>query len=139
MRGCTPAPQDGRIKLAVSVHEQGMTDMSAEENKALLAQFSDDVWSGRPPYDDAWIKEIQAAFPDLRATPDRVLAAEEDEHVVILFTVTAARCGDYKGFPATGKPITFRGTTTARLENGQIVEEFPFKEKMGSVMIDQNL
>ncbi len=112
--------------------------MSAEGNKALFLQFFDDVWRGRPPYDDAWIKEIQAAFPDLMATPDRVLAAEDD-HVVILFTVTATHQEDYKGIPATGEPITFRGTTTARLENGQIVEEFPFLEKMGAVMIGQNL
>ncbi len=112
--------------------------MSAEGNKAVFLRFFEDVWGGRPPYDDAWIKEIQAAFPDLMATPDRVLAAEDD-HVVILFTVTATHQEDYKGIPATGEPITFRGTTTARLENGQIVEEFPFLEKMGAVMIGQNL
>ena len=112
--------------------------MSAEENKAMFLQFFDDVWGGRFPYDDAWIEEIQAAFPDLKATPDRVLAAEDD-HVVIIFTVTATHQQDYKGIPATGEPITFRGTTTARLENGQIVEEFLFLEKMGAVMIGQTL
>lgn len=112
--------------------------MTAEENKALFLQFFDDVWNGRPPHDDAWIREIRAAFPDLKAIPDRVLAAEDD-HVVILFTVTATHSGDYRGIAATGEPLTFRGSTTARVENGQIAEEFPFMEKMGSVMIGQNL
>lgn len=112
--------------------------MSAEENKALFLRFFDDVWAGRPPFDDAWIKEILVAFPDLKATPDRVLAAEDD-HVLILFTVTATQLGAYRGIPATGEPISFRGSTTARLEDGQIVEEFPFMEKMGAVMIGQML
>ncbi len=138
MRGRTPAPRLGASTWQSASTKKGLIDMSAEENKALFLQFFDDVWRGRPPYDDSWIKEIQAAFPDLKATPDRVLAAEDD-HVVIIFTVTATHQQDYKGIPATGEPITFRGTTTARLENGQIVEEFPFLEKMGAVMIGQNL
>jgi hypothetical protein len=35
MRGRPPALQAGCIKLAVSLHDRGMTDMSAEENLAL--------------------------------------------------------------------------------------------------------
>ena len=115
--------------------------MSAEENKALFLRFFDDVWAGRIQ-DDPWMDEIQAAFPDLKATPDRALVAkdaDENDYVVVIFTVTAIHQGDYKGIPATGKPMTFRGTTVAQMENGKIVEEFAVAEKMGAVMFGQSL
>ena len=115
--------------------------MSAEENKAVFLRFFDDVWTGRIQ-DDPWMDEIQAAFPDLKASPDRVLVAkdaDENDYVVVIFTVTAIHQGDYKGIPATGKPMTFRGTTVAQMENGKIVEEFAVAEKMGAVMFGQSL
>jgi len=117
--------------------------MSAEENKALFLKFFDDVWAGR--YEDPddpgyrpWIDEIRAAFPDLTVIADQVLAAEGD-HVVIMFTGTGTHQGDFLGIPASGEPVTFRGTTVARLENGKIVDEFACTEKMGSVMLRQTL
>ncbi len=122
--------------------------MSAEENKTLFLRFFDDVWAGRDPDDEnwpgdetwpgrPWMDEIRAAFSDLQATPDVVLAA--DDHVVIIFTVTAVHRKDYRGIPASGKPITFRGSTTALFENGKIVDEFAFATKMGAVMLEQTL
>ena len=61
MRGRTHAPQAGCIRLAVSQHEEGLVDMSAEENKALFLRFFDDAWTGRQQ--NSWMDEIQAAFP----------------------------------------------------------------------------
>ena len=62
------------------------------------------------------------------------MLAAEDDHVLIRFTVTAVHRGDYKGIPATGEPISFWGTTVARMENGKIVDEFAVAEKMGAVL-----
>ena len=108
--------------------------MSVEEdNKAVFLRFFEDAWGGRQPENLEWLGEIRAAFPDLQVIPDKVLAAEDD-HVVIMFTGTGTHQGDYRGVPATGEPISFRGTTVARLENGKIVDEFAATEKMGSVM-----
>ena len=117
---------------------EGNIDMSAEENRAVFLQFFEDVWGGRFPEDDEWLGEIRAAFPDFKVTPDKVLAAEGG-HVVIMFTGTATHQGDYRGIPATGEPISFRGTTVARLEDGKIVDEFAATEKMGSVILGQTL
>ena len=104
--------------------------MSAEENKAQFLQYFEDVWGGKYPEDDEWLGGIHAAFPDFKITPDKVLAAEDD-HVVIMFTVTGTHREDYKGTPATGKLMTFRGATMARIENGRIVDEFAVVEKLG--------
>jgi predicted ester cyclase len=109
-----------------------------EQNKAEFLRFFEVVWSGRLPGDEEWMGEILTAFPDLKATPDRVLAAEGG-HVVIMFTVTATHQGDYRGVPATGEPITFKGITVAQMENGKIVDEFFVATKMGAVMFGQTL
>ena len=106
--------------------------MSAEENKAVFLRFFEDAWALRLG-DDPDMEEFHAAFGDLKATPDLVLAAEDD-HVLIRFTVTAVHRQDYRGIPATGMPISFWGTTVARMENGKIVDEFAVAEKMGAVM-----
>ncbi len=103
--------------------------MSAQENKAQFLQYFEDVWGGKYPEDDEWLGGIHAAFPDFKITPDKVLAAEDD-HVVIMFTVTGTFRGDYKGTPATGDPITFRGATMARMENGYPIGEFAVAEKL---------
>ena len=136
MRGRMPAPQAGCIRLAVSQHEEGLVDMSAEENKALFLRFFEDAWSGRNPNDHEWIDEILVSFPDLEATPDKVLAAE-DGHVVIVFTVTATHQGEYRGLVATGEPITFQGITVARMKDGKMVDEDAVATKMGGVMFGQ--
>ena len=106
--------------------------MSAEENKAVFLRYFVDAWAPRSA-DDQETDEFRVAFGDLKANPDLVLAAE-DGHVLIRFTVTAVHRGDYKGIPATGEPISFWGTTVARMENGKIVDEFAVAEKMGAVL-----
>ncbi len=113
--------------------DKGLIDMSAEENKAVFLRYFEDAWGGRHPENLEWLGKIRAAFPDLKVTPDKVLAAEGG-HVVIMFTGTGTHKGDYRGVPATGEPITFRGTTVARIENGKNVDEFAATEKMGAVM-----
>jgi predicted ester cyclase len=58
---------------------------------------------------------------------------------LVIFTVTAIHQGAYKSIRATGKPMTFRGTTVAQMENGKIVEEFAVAEKMAAAMFGQSL
>lgn len=105
--------------------------MSVEEdNKAVFLKFFEDVWDGRLPEDVEWIAGLRAAFSDFTVTPDKVLAAEGG-HVVIMFTMTGTHQQDYQDVPATGQPITVRGTTVARLEDGKIVDEFACLDKTG--------
>lgn len=111
--------------------------MSAQENKAVFLRFFDDVWANRVP-DDEWASEILDAFPDLKVTPDAVLAAEGGR-VVIIFTGTGTHQKDFRGVPASGEPTTFQGITVARMEDGKIVDEFAVATKMGAVMFGQTL
>jgi hypothetical protein len=52
--------------------------MSAEENKAVFLRYFVDAWAPREA-DDQETDEFRVAFGDLKATPDLVLAAEDDQ------------------------------------------------------------
>ena len=122
--------------------------MSAEENKALVRQWLDEVWNngkvdriphyyapnytldGEPKSLESVANEIQSlrtSFPDMQLTIDDMVA--EANTVAYRYTW---RFTDQKPFPdpifgeipATGKSITIRAMTFVRLENGKIVEDW---------------
>ncbi len=60
------------------------------------------------------------ALPDMRVTVEETVA--QDDHVVVRWSVTATHGGAGLGFPATGKPVHFRGLTWLTFSGGRIVE-----------------
>jgi steroid delta-isomerase-like uncharacterized protein len=60
------------------------------------------------------------ALPDMRVTVDELIAS--GDHVALRWTVSATHAGGGFGFPASQKPVAFRGMTWLRFENGAIVE-----------------
>ena len=71
------------------------------------------LWKALHGYgiDYRWVPLSQIS-PNL---PNAVLAAEDD-HVLIRFTVTAVHRKDYRGIPATGKPMTDLTGNCVRLQ-----------------------
>ena len=59
------------------------------------------------------------AFPDLEIVVDDVI--EEGSKTVARWHVTATHKGASLGFPATHKPVAFRGMTWLEFKDGQIV------------------
>lgn len=62
------------------------------------------------------------AFPDLRISPEIVLA--ERDLVVVLWRATGTNTGEGNGLPATGRRVNTRGITIWRIENGRVKEEW---------------
>jgi steroid delta-isomerase-like uncharacterized protein len=60
------------------------------------------------------------AFPDLRLTINGVV--EQGDEVVVRWTATGTHRGDSLGFPATNRPVTFRGMTWLRCHQGRLIE-----------------
>jgi steroid delta-isomerase-like uncharacterized protein len=60
------------------------------------------------------------AFPDLRLTPEDIIA--EGEMVTARWTCRGTHKGDLGGIAPTGKPIAISGVSICRFENGKIVE-----------------
>ncbi len=61
-------------------------------------------------------------MPDFHTTIDDLIA--EGDKVVARVTMTGTHTGDFWGFPASGKKVTFTGIYIARIENGKIVEHW---------------
>jgi steroid delta-isomerase-like uncharacterized protein len=62
-----------------------------------------------------------ATFPDVQFVIHELVA--EDNKVTVLWEATATHQGNWRGVPATSKPVTWRGMTLYYLEDGKIAEE----------------
>ena len=129
--------------------------MSAQENKALVRQWLDEVWNkgqldriahyyapnytldGEPKSLERIaheIQELRATVPDAQLRVDDMVA--EGDTVAYRYTW---RFTNQQAFPdpifgeipPTGKPITMRAMTFVRLENGKIVEDWASADMLG--------
>ncbi len=129
--------------------------MSAEENKALVRHWLEEVYNngqldriphyyapnytidGEPKSLERIAHDIQTIrdlVPDAQLTIDDMVA--EGDTVAYRYTW---RWTNQKSFPddifgeipATGKPITLRAMTFVRLENGKIVEDWAMIDMLG--------
>ncbi|HKJ39155.1 MAG TPA: ester cyclase [Anaerolineales bacterium] len=121
--------------------------MSAEENKALLRRYIEDVWDEQNP--DAidnyllpnykrhrspttaplsreeqkqLLVQFQTVFSDIQITVEDVVA--EDDRIAFRSTMRATHQGDFLGIPPTGKQITVGLVDLIRIENGKFVEQW---------------
>lgn len=63
-----------------------------------------------------------AALPDVRVEVEAVVS--DGEWVAVRWLAAGTHTGDGFGFPASGKSVSFRGTTWMRCENGKLVEGY---------------
>ena len=65
---------------------------------------------------------LQRAFPDLQIEVE--ILVEGTDRVAWQRTLRATHQGDFKGFPATGRPIVWRDMVASRLRDGLIAEDW---------------
>lgn len=75
------------------------------------------------------IQMFRAAFPDLRATPEDVLA--EGNQVATRGTFRGTHLGDFMGVAATGKQVAVAYIDIWRVENGKLVENWVQMDMLG--------
>ena len=64
----------------------------------------------------------QRAFPDLQVEVE--ILVESKDRIAWQRTLRATHKGNFKGFPATGRPIVWRDMVTSRFRDGLIAEEW---------------
>jgi predicted ester cyclase len=124
--------------------------MSAEENKAIVRRYVEEVWTrrniealeefypspdlveqedparqGLPSLDDAkeYVRQVQAAFPDLSVTIEDIIA--EEDRVAVRTTWRGTYEGEAIGGVApTGESVTLFGTVIWGITDGKIVQVF---------------
>jgi predicted ester cyclase len=62
------------------------------------------------------------AFPDVRVQVE--ILVESKNRVAWQRTLRATHTGDFRGFPATGRPIVWRDMVTSRFRDGLIAEDW---------------
>ena len=128
----------------------------SEQNKAIVGRMIDDLWNqgrlevidevyaedyadrspGLPPGisgdrdgQKQFVQAFRAAFPDIVGEVEDQIA--ESDRVVLRWSVQATHQGDFMGIPATGKRVSFSGTSTYRLSGGKIAEEWTHADMLG--------
>jgi steroid delta-isomerase-like uncharacterized protein len=129
--------------------------MSAEQNKATVLQFYEEVWNKGnvdfafkvfaedyirhdlrptealpgPEGQRKIVADFRAAFPDLRWNVDLILA--EGDLVAGRWTATGTNTGPWGGAEPTGKRAEFSGVNVFRFANGKVVEIWNHRDDLG--------
>lgn len=128
--------------------------MTTEENKAVVRQFTDEVWNtgnlaiidelfattwvghdlppGLAPGREGlkqMVGAFRAAFSDIRATVDDQIA--DGDKVTWRWTFQGTHSGAFMGIPPTGKTITLTGISIDRLAGGTFVERWDSADTLG--------
>jgi predicted ester cyclase len=108
--------------------------MSAEENKALVRRYFDEVVNQRnydlireifstqemnPVKIERNITELVEAFPDVKATIEDMVA--EGDSVAVRWVNRGTHKGTWRGIAPTGKKVEMCGATIFRVKDGKIV------------------
>jgi steroid delta-isomerase-like uncharacterized protein len=128
----------------------------SEQNKAIVKRVIDEVWNRRnldavdelyaagytdrspgvPPGMESgpegvkqFVAMFTGGFPDAKGGVEEVIA--EGDKVVVRWTGSGTHEGEFMGVPASGKHVTFSGTSTYRIANGQIAEEWTHFDGLG--------
>ncbi len=109
----------------------------SEANKAVVKRYFEEIWSkgnvdvideltGYPKERSDRLKQtvtgMHVSFPDIKYTVQEMVA--EGDKVMAYWTAQGTHKGEFRGIPATGKPINYRGFDLYRLASGRIVERF---------------
>lgn len=123
----------------------------AEDPKAIVQRFWDEVWNNRNPAaaqellaeNFVWetpslgthrgraqamdaLGEIRAAYPDMVLTVEEMIA--EGDKVTTAWVNTATHRGPYRGVAPTGQNVRWAGITIHRIADGKIVEHRAFAD-----------
>ena len=104
----------------------------------LREVFADDAKDHDPAPDQkkgaegfvGFFTEFQHSFPDLKISPETMLA--DDDKVALAYTMTGTQDGPFMGIPATGKKVKVRGLQIARFnDDAKIVERWGSSDTAG--------
>ena len=116
-----------------------LTELWNSGNLELLAQvYGDDTKRSDPntpqpvhgtqPIAD-YIAEVRTGFPDFKIEIKQQVG--EGDQVVSEWTCTGTHKGVYQGIPAAGRYVTVPGVSVNRIQDGKIVEEHAYFDRLG--------
>ncbi|UVE49147.1 ester cyclase [Haloferax larsenii] len=124
------SPAETNKALVRRLYEEGINEKN--DDLMLETYASDYVIHGAPGTEDGltgrdtlaqYIQGVLEAFPDMTATIEAMVAA--DDLVAVRLNYTGTHEGEYMGISATGKAASWDGMVLFRIEDGQIAETWP--------------
>lgn len=77
----------------------------------------------------ALFTEMRTAFPDMKVTPE-IMVADEDS-IAFAYTFTGTQTGPLMGLAPTGKSVTMRGLQISKFKDGMMVERWGSSDQLG--------
>lgn len=127
---------------SISVLAQGDGGTTAEDNKALIAEYFEAISGKEKPVElqDQYISDedqalkdhiamFEAGFPLYELIADDVIA--EGDKVVVRATFRGTHKGEFAGMPATDIEVEIPLILIYRIEDGKIVEHWMQADVMG--------
>lgn len=129
--------------------------MSAEENKAIVRRYLEEVWNSgdlgaadeiitpalsfRGPAGaiegleafKRYVAGVRTVFPDIHFTTEDLIA--EGDKVVAHWTMTGTQEREFMGIAATGKRFTVPGVSILRFSEGKVAEAQLFWDRLSLV------
>jgi len=125
--------------------------MSAEENKAIIRQYTDEVFNrkdlgalerwlaasfvdygaNQPPGIEPVRRDLSAfltAFPDLEVVIDEQIA--QGDKVANRYTIRGTHRGEFFGIPPTNREATWSEIDIVRLADGKLVERWAVEDRL---------
>lgn len=78
---------------------------------------------------EAFFQDWSAAFPDMTATIEELVA--EDDRVAYRATFTGTQEGEFMDIPASGEAVSVDATGFFRIEGGKLAEAWPQFDTLG--------
>lgn len=128
--------------------------MNADENKALVRRYVEEVLNGGnldlieemfasdygaqdqteseptgPELVRGRIARIRRVFPDFHLTLEDLLA--DGDKVVLRFTCRGTQTGQLRDIPPTGKSVEWRGIGILRVVDGKLAEQWQAEDQLG--------
>lgn len=133
MAATTPAEANKALVRRVidEVVDQRDYDVLQETHASdfvLHSPLVPEVVTGREAYEES-LRGTLEVFPDMTVTIEDLLA--EDDLVAYRINFTATHEGELFGAPATGKTVSWDGTSLGRIEDGKLAELGGHQDALG--------
>src|SRR5690349_1257354 len=107
-------------KLVLNLQQLGKTNVENEIDQAFANESRIHAKINNTELIKNVSKDFARAFPDMKATPQVIVA--EDDLVGVLWTLNGTHKDTYLGIPATGKPVSFKMAEFMKISNGKLKE-----------------
>jgi predicted ester cyclase len=131
--GCPTTTEDENAAIARRWHEEAINTHNLTVLDEILAPVAahDSATVAANPGPRAVLGTLLTGFPDVQHTIEAVIT--DGDLVVIRYRATGTHEGEFQGYAATGKRVSWTGINIYRVECGRIAEIWSEVDALGRI------